>query len=55
MISEVQLHPKETWSEGKNPVKSIKYAFPVGKEVMEYMRENVLTVETVVLVTRKSE
>lgn len=52
IISEVQLHPKETWSEGKNPVKSIKYAFPVGKEVMEYMRENVLSLETVVLVTR---
>lgn len=29
LISEIQLHPKETWSEGKNPIKSIKYTFPI--------------------------
>lgn len=29
LISEIQLHPKETWKESKNPVKSIKYTFPV--------------------------
>ena len=32
MILEVQLHPKETWEEGKNPIKEIKYAFPVSDE-----------------------
>lgn len=29
LISEIQLHPKETWREGKNPIKSIKYTFPI--------------------------
>lgn len=46
MISEVHLHPKETWEEGKNPVKYIKYAFPVSTEVMEAMREHLMSVET---------
>ena len=41
MIAEVHLHPKETWEEGKNPIKEIKYAFPVSKEVMDALRENV--------------
>ena len=39
MIAEIHLHPKETWEEGKNPIKEIKYAFPVSKEVMEALRE----------------
>lgn len=54
MIAEVHLHPKETWEEGKNPIKEIKYAFPVSKEVMDALRENVASVETVVLMSRVS-
>lgn len=54
MISEVRLHPKETWEEGKNPVKYIKYAFPVSAEVMEAMRENLTSVECCVLLCRQS-
>lgn len=49
LITEVHLHPKETWEEGKNPIKEIKYAFPVSKEVMDALRENVASVETVCL------
>lgn len=52
MISEVHLHPKETWEEEKNPVKYIKYAFPVSTEVMEAMRGNLTSVETVVLLSK---
>ena len=52
MILEVQLHPKETWEEGKNPIKEIKYAFPVSDEVMDALRENVASVETCVLLSK---
>ena len=52
MIAEVHLHPKDTWQEGKNPIKEIKYAFPVSQEVMEALRENVASVETVVLLSK---
>ena len=52
MIAEVHLHPKDTWQEGKNPIKEIKYAFPVSQEVMEALRENVASVETCVLLCR---
>ena len=52
MIAEVHLHPKETWEEGKNPIKEIKYAFPVSKEVMDALRENVASVETVCLLSK---
>lgn len=52
MIAEVHLHLKETWQEGKNPIKEIKYAFPVSQEVMEALRENVASVETVVLLSQ---
>lgn len=55
MIAEVHLHPKETWEEGKNPIKEIKYAFPVSKEVMDALRENVASVETVCLMSRKEK
>ena len=55
MILEVQLHPKETWEEGKNPIKEIKYAFPVSDEVMDALRENVASVETVCLLTLKNQ
>ena len=52
MIAEVHLHLKETWEEGKNPIKEIKSAFPVSKEVMDALRENVASVETVVLLSQ---
>ena len=52
MIAEVHLHPKDTWQEGKNPIKEIRYAFPVSQEVMEALRENVASVETVVLLSK---
>ena len=53
LISEVHLYPKETWEKGKNPVKEIKYAFPVSDEVLGKIREKVATVETVVLLNNK--
>ena len=53
MITEVHLHPKDTWQEGKNPIKEIKYAFPVSQEVMEALRENVASVETVCLLSNR--
>lgn len=53
LISEVRLHPKETWAEGKNPIKEIKYAFPVSDEVMKSLRENVTSLETCVLLSRE--
>lgn len=52
MIAEVHLHPKDTWQEGKNPIKEIRYVFPVSQEVMEALRENVASVETVVLLSK---
>ena len=55
MIAEVHLHPKDTWQEGKNPIKEIKYAFPVSQEVMEALRENVASVETVCLLSKLHE
>lgn len=55
MIAEIHLHPKETWEEGKNPIKKIKYAFPVSKEVMEALRKNVASVETVCLLSKLHE
>ena len=52
LVSEVHLYPKETWDESKNPIKDIKYTFPVSKEVMESLGENVASVECVVLMSR---
>ena len=52
LISEVHLYPKETWEKGKNPVKEIKYAFPVSDEVLGKIREKVATVETVVCLSK---
>ena len=52
LLAEVHLHPKKTWEEGKNPIKEIKYAFPVSKEVMDALRENVASVKTVVLLSQ---
>lgn len=40
LISEVHLHPKDTWKEGKNPVKKIIYAFPMGMENPETFCED---------------
>ena len=53
LVSEVHLYPKETWDESKNPIKDIKYTFPVSKEVMESLGENVASVETVVLLSNR--
>lgn len=53
LVSEVRLYPKETWDESKNPIKDIKYTFSAGKEVLESLRENMSSVETVVLIQRK--
>ena len=52
LISEVHLHPKETWDEKKNPIKEIRYAFPISDDVMDAMQENLTSVETAVLLCR---
>lgn len=52
LISEIYLHPKETWKEDKNPIKEIKYIFPVSREVMDKLRDNLATVECVTLLQR---
>lgn len=52
LVSEVHLYPKETWDESKNPIKDIKYTFPVSQEVMGALRENLASVEAVVLMSR---
>lgn len=52
LVSEVRLYPKETWDESKNPIRDIKYTFPVSKEVMVSLGENVASVECVVLMSR---
>ena len=54
LISDVYLHPKETWEEGKNPIKEIKYTFPISEEVMKAMRENLTSVETVAWLSLKN-
>lgn len=53
IVSEVYLHPKETWKEGENPIKQIKYAFPISSEVLESLRENIASVESVCLLHRR--
>lgn len=53
LVSEVHLYPKETWNESKNPIKDIKYTFPVSKEVMESLGENLASVECVVGIQKK--
>lgn len=55
LIAEVYLYPKETWQEGQNPIREIKYTFPVSPEVLEELRGNVLSVESVALLTRKAQ
>ena len=52
LIAEVQLHPKETWKEGKSPVKAIHYTFPISDGVMSTLRENVASVETVAVLVK---
>ena len=53
LISEVHLHPKETWEIGKNPIKEIRYTFPIlGKEYTSAVGENLASVETVALLSR---
>lgn len=51
MISEIHLHPKETWKDGGNPIKEIKYTFMASNDAMEALRENSPSVETVVLLS----
>ena len=53
MVSEIHLYPKETWKEGKNPIKEIKYAFPISEDVLKTMSENVSSDETVVLLSNE--
>jgi len=53
LISAVYLYPKETWQEKRSPIKEIRYTFPVSPEVMQEIGENVSSVETVVLMSRK--
>ena len=53
LVAEVYLHPKETWEKGKNPVKEIVYTFPIGENTMNFMGENVSSVETVVLLSQR--
>lgn len=53
MISEIHLHPKETWKDGGNPIKEIKYTFLASNDAMEALRENSPSVETVVLLSQQ--
>ena len=56
LISEVHLYPKETWENGKNPIKEIRYTFPVlGKEDISTLSENLASVETVVQLSLKTD
>lgn len=52
LISEVHLHPKETWKDGSNPIKEIKYTFLASNEAMETLGEKGSSVETVVLMSK---
>ncbi len=53
MIAEVHRHPKETWEEGKKPIKEIQYAFPIfNGEDKSTLGENLASVETVILLQR---
>lgn len=52
MISEIHLHPKETWKDGGNPIKEIKYTFMASNDAMEALRENSPSVESVALMSK---
>ena len=47
------LHPKETWDESRNPVKEIKYTFPISREAVASLGENQASVETVCLLSNR--
>lgn len=47
LVSEVQLRPKAAWQQGQNPVKSIKYTFPISKDVLDSLGGNCKNVVTV--------
>lgn len=47
LVAEVQLYPKATWKEGQNPIKSIKYTFPIHPEVLKAFGCNCKDVVTV--------
>lgn len=52
LIAEINLYSKETWEENKNPIRKIKYTFPISDEVIAALSENETSVETVVLMSR---
>lgn len=54
LIAEINLYPKETWEENKNPIREIKYTFPISDEVIAALSENETSVEGVVLLSHKS-
>lgn len=53
IIKEIQLYNKEEIQSKRTSVKSITYSFPIDAEVIETLRDNATTVETVALLTRK--
>ncbi len=52
LIAEVHLYPKDTWDESRNPVKEIKYTFPISREAIASLGENQASVETCVLLSK---
>lgn len=52
IVSEIHLHPKEKWEEGKNPIKSITYAFPISDEVLDEVRAKASSIETIAKIKR---
>ena len=52
LIAEVHLYPKDTWDESRNPVKEIKYTFPISREAIASLGENQASVETIVLLSK---
>ncbi len=54
LIAEINLYPKETWEENKNPIREIKYTFPISDEAIAALSENETSVETIVLLSHRS-
>ena len=53
LIAEIHLYSKETWKQGQNPIREINYTFSVTPQILEELRDNLPTVETVVLLEWK--
>ncbi len=53
LIAEINLYPKETWEENKNPIREIKYTFPISDEAIVALSENETSVETVCLLSKR--